>query len=386
MKKRSLFFTVLFTSILSVILALKGSPIIDRIDWHYKKEHYLKEVDDLTAQFPRHREDKIAPHFRQEGLDNIALIMMIKDEEDVILENLLWHFAVGFRKFVIVDNLSTDGTQEKLNQFKNLTKDCAKVFVIEDPIFEYIQSRITTGAYDFARSVWPELEWVFPVDADEFITPKKDLKEVLARVPKLASAISVPRIQYHPTEDYDTFASDAPFYEKMYHRLPMPSLAENFEYVNGRPAYLLGKVVVRSQDNIIIAQGNHSITKKKLRLNKTPEQKRVIYTDGVLVGLSIYEFPLRSVAHAHKKYLNGMKANLRAKELGMIRKNHGTHWDAYQNYIDHYGEEGAAEKMFKESFRDRAVLLNEPFPLKKAIEHTYKIVHKEQKAPSDNVQ
>lgn len=43
---------------------------------------------------------------------------MVKDEEDVIFENLVWHFCVGFRKFIIVDNNSTDKTRILIEKFQ----------------------------------------------------------------------------------------------------------------------------------------------------------------------------------------------------------------------------------------------------------------------------
>ncbi|MGI4775503.1 MAG: hypothetical protein ACRYE9_00995, partial [Janthinobacterium lividum] len=38
------------------------------------------------------------PIFNSEGINNIALVMMTKDEEDIIYQNLVWHFSLGFRK------------------------------------------------------------------------------------------------------------------------------------------------------------------------------------------------------------------------------------------------------------------------------------------------
>jgi len=72
--------------------------------------------------------------FTKEGIKNIALITMIKDEDDVIYDNLVWHFCIGFRKFVIIDNNSTDNTRLLVEKFKKQVASNANVVIIDDPI------------------------------------------------------------------------------------------------------------------------------------------------------------------------------------------------------------------------------------------------------------
>lgn len=99
--------------------------------------------------------DKIIPIFNSKGIEDIVLISMVKNEEDIIFENLVWHYAIGFRKFIIIDNNSTDNTKSIIEKFAALTEKKAIVFLINDKIFEHIQTRIITGSYLFAKSVWP---------------------------------------------------------------------------------------------------------------------------------------------------------------------------------------------------------------------------------------
>ena len=93
---------------------------------------------------------------------------MIKDEDDIIYENLAWHFAVGFRKFILIDNNSSDNTRNLIQKFINETKELATVILIHDPIEEHNQYKLMTAAYRMSHEIWPEAEWIFPVDADEF--------------------------------------------------------------------------------------------------------------------------------------------------------------------------------------------------------------------------
>jgi len=108
---------------------------------------------------------------------------MIKDEDDIIFENLVWHFCVGFRKFIIVDNNSTDKTRSLVEKFRTQVMGKATVIIVDDPIVEYIQSQVTTGAMRLANSIWPQVDWIFPVDADEFWYPTTNLRGILSYIP-----------------------------------------------------------------------------------------------------------------------------------------------------------------------------------------------------------
>lgn len=296
---------------------------------------------------------KIKPIFEMNGLKEIALVTMVKNEEDIIFENLVWHFCIGFRKFVIVDNLSTDNTRQKIEEFILLTKNNAKVFVIDDPIFEYIQSRITTGAYDFARSVWPEVKWIFPVDADEFWIPEKRLSETLAQLPNDIETISVVSYEYHPSFDYYSFAANTKFYEKLHYRAKKE---------DNDP-----KIAIRSLNNVKVGQGNHVA-------HNINDNKRLKSIDGELIGLYMYEYPFRSVVQVHAKYSNGMRVNKEAKKIGAISEGMGVHWEAYEKDLEKDGRK-AAEKKFQSFFKDSNNSLDDPLSINSALEAFYKLVN-----------
>ena len=303
--------------------------------------------------------------FNRAGFDKVVLITMIKNEEDIIFENLVWHFTIGFRKFVIVDNLSTDQTRQKIDEFVKLTEQFAKVFIIEDPIFEHIQSRIVTGAYHLVHSVWPEVTWTFPVDADEFWTPRKPLKEILDNIPSNIDAIKSLSIRYHPTEDYYSFNDSSKFYEKLHYH--------SIYHKSDNVMIHMPKIAIRPKNYFEIEQGNHGahIT------SHSNQNANINYASGDLLGLNLFEFQLRSAEQAHRKYFNGMQANLKAQESGMTSKWCGIHWNAYLERIKKYGEE-AGEVQFKESFVDLSNLVDDVFPIQRAIEVFYEIVEQKE--------
>ena len=143
---------------------------------------------------------------------------MVKDEDDIIYENLVWHFAVGFRKFVIVDNKSADKTLELIRKFAAETKNIATVIVMEDPIVEHNQYRIMTGSYHFAHELWPEAKWFFPVDADEFWVFSENQKSAINKIPNNIDAVSAVRNKYYPTLDYNDMPKTEKFWRKLHHR------------------------------------------------------------------------------------------------------------------------------------------------------------------------
>lgn len=296
--------------------------------------------------------------FESEGVKDAAIIEMIKNEDDIIFENLVWHFVLGFRKFVIIDNLSVDQTRKKIEDFIQLTKNHAKIFVIEDPIFEYIQGPITTGGYNFIRSVWPEVKWIFPTDADEFWVAKRPLSEVLNSIPEEVEAINVITLKYYPYSDYYTFNNDERFYEKLHYR----SYSEDVLYA---------KTAFKAQDCIVIGQGSHvgvGISNKYCNHSYS-----LHYEHAISFGLSLYEFPFRSSEQVHRKYSNGLKVNSKAKELDLIHSNIGTHWDIYADYINQYGDK-AGEVKFNESFVNLEYAIDDPLPIGRALGIFYDIV------------
>jgi glycosyltransferase involved in cell wall biosynthesis len=346
----------IFYSVFVIALLLGGNYVYQK---YLLKKHNL----DITLNL----EQKLPVTFSKEAIKDIALIMMIKNEDDIIFENLVWHFAVGFRKFVIVDNASTDNTRQLIDKFVQVTKKHAVVIVVDDPITEYIQSRITTGAYNFARSVWPEVKWIFPVDGDEFWSPETNMAKILAKVPKDSMYVRVIQINYRAADDYFAFGEDEPFYHKLHYRNKTLQL-------NSQP-----KVTVRAVNNIIIDQGNHGITAlscmktnflRKILIKLQLMKKHCINSNafpGDTLGLNMRHFHVRSVKQTHKKYFNGMQANDLAIEKGYLTHGVGVHWSDYKEYLEKYQDQAPNVK-FKESFLDKAIAVDDPMPYEQAKE------------------
>jgi glycosyltransferase involved in cell wall biosynthesis len=100
-------------------------------------------------------------------------ISLVRNEVDIIRTNILYHLALGIDQFLIVDNGSSDGTDQVLKQ---LGRDRRVRWSRDDG--PYYQSQITS---DLAReALHGGADWVVPIDADEFwYPPRGDFRRVL---------------------------------------------------------------------------------------------------------------------------------------------------------------------------------------------------------------
>lgn len=312
-KLKALAFLIVIIPI--ILFSYKG---VKRLCYINNKGKYARVIAETLAWDAEHKTGFEAKKvsFSESGIDNIALITMVKDEEDVIYENLVWHFCVGFRKFVIVDNDSTDKTLALIHKFKKETEGKALVIIIEDPIFEHIQSRIITAAMRTVNVVWPEVEWVFPVDGDEFWYPNRPLDQILADVPKDKDEMLVIQYQQRPCDKYDKIDSSKPFYNSIVCRDRVLSSGGG-----------LGKVAVRSNVTTQIRQGNHEAVVDGWNLSKTSAN---------ILGLDMRHFAIRSVDQVYRKYWNGAHANIALKKKGGP-STVGSHWDSFLDEVKDKG-------------------------------------------------
>jgi len=88
------------------------------------------------------------------------IFTIVKDEVDIVEDWLIYHGCMfGWNNIYIIDNYSSDGTWEKINEFSHLVN----IFRENDysKKGEYMRNLINTYCYDG--------EIAFPIDIDEFI-------------------------------------------------------------------------------------------------------------------------------------------------------------------------------------------------------------------------
>lgn len=243
----------------------------------------------------------------------IAVVMMVKDEADIIGHNLAWLHFIGVRRFVISDNGSVDGTGAAIEAFRT-QHDEAEVVVIADPLVSYVQSLKTTGMLRYALSIWPDLRCVFPLDADEFLIPSQGFG-VLDGLPSSVEVITIPKVihfRHRLGGEADTGS-------------PLGAMALRSPLFCVPP-----KCACRAGLHLTITGGNHHIRRMD---GHTPGHR-----GGLSLGFYYREFQTRSFEHFLTKVRNGGKAILAAKAEGRVEG--GEHWLRWFDVLQAQGEAG----------------------------------------------
>lgn len=103
-------------------------------------------------------------------------ISLVKNEGDII-SAWMSHVCALFDMVYVVDHLSTDGTRQFLLEMAE-THNNIQLFSFDQP--GYFQSEITNHMAEIASREYPD-SWIFPLDADEFISIKSRT-EFLSRI------------------------------------------------------------------------------------------------------------------------------------------------------------------------------------------------------------
>ncbi|HQT67682.1 MAG TPA: glycosyltransferase 61 family protein [Acetobacteraceae bacterium] len=254
------------------------------------------------------------------ALVNAGMILLVKDEDDVIQQNLEHHHALGFRAFYILNNLSSDRTRSKIEAFRGSHADCF-VALIDDPVQAHFQGQkmeiYATAFLKHAKLAGISIDWMFYIDADEFIcfTGPDDASGIAA----FNSVLSDPHkklLVHHWIHSAST--EPLSITPKNYDPFKL------FSKFSGRLLPVVPKIAFRTGINLRPMEGNHFV----------PEF-HYAYNDVVTMGLSdwyLAHFSLRSLEHTRKKVINGGKAFQNAQGL----EAHGGHWrERYRLYQQH---------------------------------------------------
>jgi hypothetical protein len=166
------------------------------------------------------------------------------------------------------------------------------------------------------KSFWPDVTWIFPIDADEILCAQDGLAK-LRDVPQETEVLVLQKVNHYLAKAPTHQAYGEAALDSMPHRT----------HLGSQPP----KIALRPSTEASIVQGNHDV---KLR-----SSRRVAYGPGLSFGLYYREFQFRSFDQFKRKIINGGRALLAAeRETG--RSSGGDHWKAWFAVYEKQGDEG----------------------------------------------
>jgi len=181
----------------------------------------------------------------------IVMTILVKDEIDIIEKNIRVHAKLGVDAFVVMDNNSTDGTREKLEE---LAQEFEITIIDEKGL--YNQAKWMKKLAKTAKNKYNP-RWVINNDADEFWIPKdnRSLKEILENT--RGAVLTCQR--YNMV--IDESVSNGNYWDAEYHvHNPVYYRKEiqlNYEYPSIVLSKIGPKVITDPKGLLIIRGGNH---------------------------------------------------------------------------------------------------------------------------------
>jgi Glycosyl transferase family 2 len=203
----------------------------------------------------------------------LALVLCVRDEDDIITEFLDYHLARGFGPILVHDTGSTDTTPRILARYT----PAVEISHSQETGFD--QSRLVTRLARRAYTVH-HADWVFPVDADEFVWCDTNPADLLAGVDDAHAALHLPRANFGPVAE-----DGRPWHQRMVYR----HTASHTPF--GSP--LPGKIAHRGRSDIDVDHGGHALLSPALPVAPAPN------------GLCLLHFPLRTLDQTRRKVVTG---------------------------------------------------------------------------------
>ena len=223
----------------------------------------------------------------------LAMTLIVRNEADIIEDNLRYHRAQGVDLFIVLDNGSTDGTVEILERYER----AGMLTLLHRPgTMLSIQRK---GNTEIARLAYEMgADWVFHNDADEFWWPfDGDLKETFERIPENQGAVLIPRTEFIPRPDGPgSFAERLTIRESRFRR-PPKTAHRTHPQVKLWSAHPIDLWVKREEP-----PRSGLVGKPALRIEATHKEEQEL--DLVLAPefpIAALHFPLRSFEQYRKK-------------------------------------------------------------------------------------
>lgn len=249
--------------------------------------YFLKKIGIALAE--------LSKTYQRTSSPKLLMTLLVKNEEAMLEENLLFHKAMGVDAFIVTDNNSTDGTMDILRRYQQ--KGWIKE-IIEETATNYEQKTWVDRMIWKAKTDY-HADWIMNVDADEFwVSPTGNFKNELASTN--ANVLNCHMSSVYPEEDRPfwlwnktvSYVSDPEKYDL--------SVYSIFERQNK-------KVIHRAAGYLQISMGNHKVT----MLPQLAEDS----------SIRVFHYNIRGKQQFMEKMING------GKQLEQHKGQHGgRHW------------------------------------------------------------
>jgi hypothetical protein len=233
----------------------------------------------------------------------LVMTLKVRDEADILEDNLRYHRALGVDFFVVTDNGSVDGTSEILDRYARA--GLAHVIRVETSNLRDNEEDWTTRMARLAATEF-EADWIFHDDADELWWPVQGtLKEAFEAVPEQYGSVVAPRAEFVARPD-----GPGSWVDRMIYREALGSLQPKAAH-RGDP-----HAVVISQTHEVVSAGPerelwaslrppgrmvHRGTRAKGEEEEDGDRPEILLVWAPTHPLRIFHFPLRSFDQFRKR-------------------------------------------------------------------------------------
>lgn len=229
---------------------------------------------------------------------HIVMTLLVKNEEQLLADNIEFHHAMGVEHFIITDNNSSDRTPEIIRQYQ---EKGWVLEVINETSTGYEQKAWVDRMIELAREKY-HADWVINADADEFWYPKcGDFR-------KLLSQTRATVLEGHVHNVYPQEGKNWKEWNLLVREVPNAADYDLSPY--SIFSCHRNKMMHRTRGYLQISMGNHRVKMLPYRCQQNE--------------ITIFHFNLRSRQQFIDKMVNG------GKELEAHKGRHGgRHWRYY---------------------------------------------------------
>ena len=225
----------------------------------------------------------------------LVMLLWVRDEADIVAQNIRFHFDQGIDHVIVTDNLSKDGTRDILSDLSSTYP----MTIYHDPGRDHSQWRwMTRMAFTAREEIGAD--WILPNDADEFWWGNSiTLKTSIRRDALDRGGIDILRCRRLNLFNANNADDSEPWHRRAIYRPVKPEspvdLANPNSDARAFPHFyyaLPGKLLLRAKGLQLIQQGNHSVS------YATPAR-------SAISSIRIFHFPVRSREQFATKVING---------------------------------------------------------------------------------